>query len=61
MMLEDLLDRKEKEMYKCTECSYTVRTPPVPRTCPQCGQNMDMKPIRVKLEDLMVKKGGAGG
>ena len=48
-------------MYKCTECPYTVRASPVPKTCPQCGQDMNTKPIQVKLEDLMVKKGGAGG
>ena len=43
-------------MYKCTECPYTIKAPPVPKTCPQCGHDIDLTPIQIKLEDLMVKK-----
>jgi rubrerythrin len=41
-------------MYKCRNCIYTVKTPPVPRTCPQCSSTKGF--TAVQLKDIAVKK-----
>lgn len=41
-------------MHRCTVCKYTVKTPPVPRTCPQCGEANTIRAIQLK--DIAVTK-----
>ncbi len=41
-------------MWKCIKCTYTIKTPPIPRTCPQCGEVMGIR--QVELKDVTVRK-----
>ncbi len=41
-------------MYRCKDCNYVVKTPPVPRKCPQCKSPIVM--MDVQLKEIAVKK-----
>ena len=44
-------------MWKCINCGYVIKEPPIPKICPECDTALGIRDIgNIELKDIAVKK-----